>query len=55
MKSLIKDVNEVSEQVGVAAAHVAQTSGTFMETSKNIQSAVVEIEDGVNKLDSNSG
>ena len=54
MKSLIKDVNEVSEQVGVAAAHVAQTSGTFMETSKNIQSAVVEIEDGVNKLDSNS-
>ena len=54
MKSLIKDVNEVSEQVGVAAVHVAQTSGTFMETSKNIQSAVIEIEDGVNKLDSNS-
>jgi methyl-accepting chemotaxis protein len=55
MKTLIKDVNEVSEQVGVAAVHVAQTSGTFMETSKNIQSAVIEIEDGVNKLDSNSG
>ena len=55
MKSLIKDVNEVSEQVGVAAVHVAQTSGTFMETSQNIQNAVIEIEDGVNKLDSNSG
>lgn len=55
MKTLIRDVNEVSEQVGVAAVHVAQTSGTFMETSKNIQSAVIEIEDGVNKLDSNSG
>ena len=54
MKTLIKDVNEVSEQVGVAAVHVAQTSGTFMETSKNIQSAVIEIEDGVNKLDSSS-
>lgn len=54
MKSLILDVNEVSQQVGEAAMHVAQASGTFLETSKNIQSAVEEIESGVNKLDSGS-
>lgn len=54
VKSLIRDVNEVSEQVGNAAAHLARTSGTFMETSRNIQEAVIEIEGGVNKLDSGS-
>ena len=40
MKSLILDVNDVSQQVGEAAIHVAEASGTFLETSKNIQSAV---------------
>lgn len=54
MKSLIKDVNAVSEQVGVAAVRLAETSSTFLETSQNIQNAVLEIEDGVNKLDSGS-
>ncbi len=54
VKSLIKDVNEVSEEVGAAAVHVAQTSGTFMATSQDIQNAVLEIESGVNKLDSGS-
>lgn len=54
VKSLIRDVNEVSSQVQVAAAHLAQTSGTFMETSRNIQDAVIEIEGGVNKLDTGS-
>ena len=37
-----------------AAIHVAEASGTFLETSKNIQSAVEEIESGVNKLDTGS-
>lgn len=55
VKSLIEDVNEVSQEVGEAAIRVAQTSGTFLETSQNIQNAVIEIENGVNKLDSNSG
>lgn len=54
MKSLILDVNDVSQQVGEAAIHVAEASGTFLETSKNIQSAVEEIESGVNKLDTGS-
>lgn len=54
VKSLIKEVNEVSEQVGQAAIHVAKTSGTFMETSQHIQNAVFEIESGVNKLDTGS-
>lgn len=54
VKSLIREVNEVSEQVGNAAAHLAQTSGTFMETSRHIQDAVIEIEGGVNKLDTGS-
>ncbi|MDD6291733.1 MAG: methyl-accepting chemotaxis protein [Lachnospiraceae bacterium] len=54
MKALIRDVNAVSEQVGVAAVHLAETSGTFMETSQNIQDAVIEIESGVNKLDTGS-
>lgn len=54
VKSLIREVNAVSEQVGVAAVHLAETSGTFMETSQNIQDAVIEIESGVNKLDTGS-
>ena len=54
MKSLILDVNDVSQQVGEAAVHVAESSGTFMQTSQNIQDAVLEIESGVNKLDSGS-
>lgn len=54
VKSLIKDVNEVSEELGAAATHVAQTSGTFMVTSQDIQNAVLEIESGVNKLDTGS-
>lgn len=54
MKSLILDVNDVSQQVGEAAVHVAETSGTFMATSQNIQNAVIEIESGVNKLDTGS-
>ena len=54
VKSLIRDVNAVSEEVGAAAVHVAQTSGTFMATSQDIQNAVLEIESGVNKLDTGS-
>ena len=54
VKSLILDVNEVSQQLGEAAIHVAETSGTFLETSQNIQDAVLEIEGGVNKLDTGS-
>ncbi len=54
VKSLIRDVNDVSQQVGEAAIHVAKASGTFMETSQNIQDAVIEIEHGVNKLDTGS-
>ena len=54
VKALILDVNDVSQQVGEAAIHVANTSGTFLETSQDIQNAVIEIEDGVNKLDSGS-
>ncbi|MCM1282989.1 MAG: methyl-accepting chemotaxis protein [Muribaculaceae bacterium] len=55
IKRLIVKVNEVSQQVGESAAYVASASGTFMETSQDIQSAVSEIEVGVNKLDSGSG
>lgn len=54
VKSLITDVNDVSTQVSTAAERVASTSGTFMATSQNIQNAVIEIEKGVQKLDSNS-
>ena len=54
VKSLIRDVNDVSGQVQIAAQHLAKTSGTFMETSRNIQDAVIEIEGGVNKLDTGS-
>lgn len=54
VKSLILDVNDVSQQLGEAAVHVAETSGTFLETSQNIQDAVLEIEGGVNKLDTGS-
>lgn len=54
VKTLITHVNEISGQVGEAAAYVAATSGTFMETSRDIQNAVSEIEVGVNRLDSGS-
>lgn len=54
MKGLIRDVNDVSQQVGEAAMNVAKASGTFLETSQDIQSAVEEIESGVSRLDSGS-
>ena len=34
MKSLILDVNDVSQQVGEAAIHVAEASGTFLEIGR---------------------
>lgn len=54
MKRLIRDVNDVSQQVGKAAMYVAEASGTFLETSQDIQNAVEEIESGVHRLDSGS-
>lgn len=54
VKGLIVHVNEVSSQLNNAAAYVSDASGTFMETSQDIQNAVSEIEVGVNRLDSDS-
>lgn len=54
VKGLIVHVNEVSTQLNNAAAYVSDASGTFMETSRDIQNAVSEIEVGVNRLDSDS-
>jgi methyl-accepting chemotaxis protein len=54
VKGLIVHVNEVSNQLTNAAAYVSEASGTFLETSQDIQNAVSEIEVGVNRLDSGS-
>ncbi|MCD7708532.1 MAG: methyl-accepting chemotaxis protein [Clostridiales bacterium] len=55
VKKLIMQVNTVSEHVGESAMNLMQMAGTFMETSQDIQSAVSDIETGVNRLDVGSG
>lgn len=54
MKGLLMEVNDVSLELNGAAGHVQETANMFMETSEDIQNAVSEIEEGVNKLDGES-
>lgn len=54
VKDLITNVTEISGELNDAASYVKDASGTFMETSNDIQGVVSEIEIGVNRLDSGS-
>ena len=54
MKTLITNVTDASGELNVAADQVADSSTMFMQTSKSIQVAVSEIEEGVAKLDEDS-
>lgn len=54
MKSLIQNVNSVSDELNRAAILVSDTSATFMQTSQDIQYAISDIESGVNQLDTDS-
>lgn len=54
MKLLIQKVNEMSKELTEAAAFVSDSSSTFMQTSKDIQLAITNIEAGVNQLDEDS-
>lgn len=54
MKSLIQNVNSVSDELNSAALFVSDTSTTFMQTSQDIQYAINDIESGVNQLDTDS-
>ncbi|MBQ4531163.1 MAG: methyl-accepting chemotaxis protein [Lachnospiraceae bacterium] len=54
MKLLIKNVNDMSNELTAAATFVAESSSTFMQTSQDIQFAISDIESGINQLDVDS-
>ncbi len=54
VKNLITKVNEVSNEVLASADGMETVAGTFRTASDDIHSAVEKIEDGTDRLDSNS-
>ncbi len=54
MKKLITDITEASEELTGAAVQVSDSSNMFMQTSRNIQLSISEIEKGVTRLDTDS-
>lgn len=54
MKKLITDITEASEELTGAAVQVSDSSDMFMQTSRNIQLSISEIEKGVTRLDTDS-
>ena len=54
MKKLITDITEASGELTGAAVQVSDSSNMFMQTSKNIQLSISEIEKGVSRLDKDS-
>ena len=54
MKKLITSVNDVSVELADASVQVSDSSAMFMQTTRNIQSSISEIEKGVNRLDTDS-
>ena len=54
MKKLITDITEASEELTGAAVQVSDSSNMFMQTSRNIQISISEIEKGVTRLDTDS-
>ena len=54
VKNMIVKVSDVGVELNKSADYVKNASDTFVETSNGIQSAITEIGDGMNKLDSGS-
>ncbi len=54
MKNLITNVTAASNALTDSADHVSTSAETFVETSRDIQNAISEIESGVSHLDENS-
>ncbi|MBQ6807495.1 MAG: HAMP domain-containing protein [Lachnospiraceae bacterium] len=54
MKNLITNLTSASDALNHTALQVSESADTFVGTSKNIQSAIFEIESGVTHLDTNS-
>jgi methyl-accepting chemotaxis protein len=54
VKSLITKVNEVSNDVQASSDRMEEAAGTFKATSDDIKGAAGRIEDGTDRLDSNS-
>lgn len=54
MKTLITNVTDAGNSLTSAAGQVSASSDTFMNTSADIQGAILEIENGVTQLDENS-
>ncbi|MGN1146985.1 MAG: methyl-accepting chemotaxis protein [Lachnospiraceae bacterium] len=54
MKDLLTSVKTVTDELTEASSQVADTSDTFMQTSKAIQISIGEIETGTHKLDTDS-
>lgn len=54
MKNLITNVTAASDALNDTALQVAESADAFISTSRDIQSAICEIESGVTHLDENS-
>lgn len=54
MRSLITNVTAASDALTDSAGQVSSSAETFIDTSKDIQNAIFEIESGVSNLDENS-
>lgn len=54
MKVLLSNVKDVTNELSEASAQVTNTSDMFLQTSKDIQASIAEIEIGTNRLDTDS-
>ena len=54
MKTLLANVKSVTGELSAASAQMTNTSDMFLQTSKDIQASISEIEIGTNRLDTDS-
>lgn len=54
LKTILEDINGISNELNDTTSYVANAAGLFMNTSQDIKNAVSEIDTGVNKLDEGS-
>ena len=53
-KNMLTGIKNVTDELAAASSHVANTSDTFMQTSRGIQASISEIETGTHRLDMDS-
>lgn len=54
IKDLLTGVKNVTDELTAASSQIAETSDTFMQTSKGIRASISEIETGTSRLDADS-